>query len=41
MSARDNWSEAALYYNREVSIRIVEEGIARELKDYFNALWSS
>jgi len=36
-----NWSEAALYYNREVSIRIVEEGIARELKDYFNALWSS
>ena len=36
-----NWSEAALYYNREVSIRIVDEGIARELKDYFNALWSS
>ena len=36
-----NWSEAALYYNREVSVRIVDEGVARELRDYFNSLWGS
>ena len=36
-----NWSESGLYYNREVSIRIVDEGIARELKEYFHQLWQS
>ena len=34
-----NWSESGLYYNREVSIRIVDEGVAGELKEYFNSLW--
>lgn len=36
-----NWSESGLYYNREVSIRAVDEGIARELREYFYQLWRS
>ena len=36
-----NWSEAGLYYNREVTVRIVDEGIASELRSYFNELWGS
>ena len=36
-----NWSEAGLYYNRETSIRVVDAGIARELREYFYDLWES
>ena len=35
-----NWSESALYYNHEVTVRIVDEGLARELEEYFEELWS-
>jgi len=36
-----NWSEAGLCYNREVTVRVVDEGIASELRSYFNELWGS
>lgn len=36
-----NWAEAGLYYNREVSVRVVDEGVARELREYFYGLWRS
>ena len=35
-----NWSEAALYYNRETSIKIVSEEIAKEYKEYFETILS-
>ena len=35
-----NWSEASLYYNHEVSIRIVSRDIAKEVEKYFNYLWN-
>ncbi len=30
-----NWSESALYYNRETSVRIVSEEVAEEFESYF------
>ena len=36
-----NWSESGLKYNREVSVRIVSEEVAKVLVEYFERLWSS
>jgi len=30
-----NWSESGLYYNRETSVRIVNEEVAEEFENYF------
>lgn len=35
-----NWSESALYYNHEISVRIVSESLAKKAKEYFYRLWS-
>ncbi|MHC1601010.1 MAG: phospholipase D-like domain-containing protein [Candidatus Nezhaarchaeales archaeon] len=33
-----NWSESALYYNHEVSIRVVSKELAKLLQSYINSL---
>jgi len=35
-----NWTESALMYNHEVSVLIVSNTIAQQVKNYFNMLWS-
>ena len=32
-----NWSESALYYNRETSVKIVSEEVARQFLEYLNS----
>jgi len=32
-----NWSEAALYYNREASIKVVSEEVARQFLEYLKS----
>jgi len=33
-----NWSESALYYNHETSVKIVSEEIAETFKEYFKGI---
>jgi len=35
-----NWSESSLYYNHEVSVKIIDETFAQLLKKYFETLWN-
>ena len=35
-----NWSESALYYNHETTLRCTEESIVEAAEDYFWSLWS-
>jgi len=32
-----NWSESSLYYNREVSIKVVSEEVARQFLEYLKS----
>jgi phosphatidylserine/phosphatidylglycerophosphate/cardiolipin synthase-like enzyme len=35
-----NWSESALKYNHEVTVKISSKELAKEAKEYFEMIWS-
>ncbi|NPB00551.1 MAG: hypothetical protein GXO10_04175 [Crenarchaeota archaeon] len=36
-----NWTESALKYNHEISVRIVSPTLAKEVEEYFYQIWNS